>query len=156
MTFGLPQDAFPINDDGSVSTESHRIWLYRLEEAEKSGSKSSSRPSPIELIIKELQPGPLDIIMGRGLRGKKAPGNQLFKRILESYQPQYDAAIRYAKGKIVEKVYKEMKEMGCRFLAPIKVNETFDTTYAWAEVSEEAAVDRISHGFRNRRLTKTK
>ena len=147
MTFGIPPTTIPVHDDGSLDLQHHHAWLTKL----KAEENLSSSPSPQSVEVNP--PGPWDVIMGRGLRGRKSPGNQLLKLLLEEKREEYDNASRVEKPLIIKDIYTVMHRKGCRFLAPTSV-DTAD--YEWMEVTEEEARDRIGHGFRNLRLASKK
>lgn len=147
MTFGIPLATIPVRDDGSLDLEVHQSWLRQLQ-VEESGGSSCTKDSS-DSPTKTEPPGPWDVIMGRGLRGRKSPGNQLLKRLLEERRGAYDCASRVDKAAIIKDIYVVMRRKGCRFLAPASVEKS---NLDWVEVGEEAARDRIGHGFRNLRL----
>jgi hypothetical protein len=147
MTFGIPPATIPVHDDGSLDLQHHHAWLAKLKVDENLSSSPS--PQPVEV----NPPGPWDVIMGRGLRGRKSPGNQLLKLLLEERREEYDNASRVDKAVIVKEIYTIMHRRGCRFLAPTSVDKA---DFEWMEVTEEAARDRIGHGFRNLRLASKK
>ena len=147
MTFGIPPSSIPVLDDGSLNLESHRAWLTKLKIDE------GSSPIPVAKPVEVEPPGPWDVIMGRGLRGRKSPGNQLLKLLLEERRDEYDSSSRVQKAAIVKEIYTIMHRKGCRFLAPTSVDKA---DFNWIEVTEEAARDRIGHGFRNLRLVAKK
>ena len=181
MTFGIPLDALPIRDDATIDFQYHNEWVARVEAAENEetqrrlvgGIPNDSAPSTRQTVpaTKMIsQPGPLDIIMGRGLRGRKIPGNLLLKRLLEEQLGEYDAAGRNHKSVIVSNIYWILRKKGYRFLSAApgaaasvdannrnrKSTTTTTTINEWIEMEEKDALDRISHGFRNLRMAMKK
>jgi hypothetical protein len=158
MTFGIPLFALPIRKDDSIDLTFHHAWLAELEEADKNkGAQTQSigLGHGIQKSIGETDPpGTLDVIMGRGPRGRKHAGNQLLKRVLEAHRVDYEKTSRFQKGTIAKQVYIKMRLKGSRFLAPAEIAERkpIKDIDDWVEVSEKEALDRIGHGFRNLRL----
>lgn len=160
MTFGIPLDVLPVRDDSSIDVQPHLAWLAELAREELKTSPPCTNDSFVQVLSSiamedntsgsahKIEPGDLDVIMGKGRRGINSMGSHLLKRYLEEYQVEYDSALRYEKAMILEKIYAWMRRNGCRFLAP---NKEADGTIIWEEVCETRAHDRISHGFRNRR-----
>lgn len=104
-----------------------------------------------------IVPGELDVILGRGRYNKLKPGNQKLNQIVESCNDQYDASDKFRKTILSEVVVSKMIEEGSRFL----IRETGDkkdkgNKAVWVEVSLEKARDKVSHAFRNLRLSAKK
>jgi hypothetical protein len=188
MTFGIPLSTLPVRQDGKLDLKLHHDWLGRLEADERLGNVSSSVSSSSHHLGPRIssfedssqvitQPGSCDIILGRGLRGRKYGGNQLLKRLLEEHRFEYDSASRSNKPNIVKDLYLLLRQKGCRFLSPSADSNNNDTTNnckgatttsksgggveanfvgEWLEVAEREALDRIGHGFRNLRTTTKK
>lgn len=110
---------------------------------------ASSRSSPLPSSQQGLQPGPNDIIMGRGRRGQKSAGNKRYRSLLRLYRARYEAANNFEKTLVAELVLKILREDGARFLKP----QRFGDGSGWVEVSDEVAREKISHAFRNLRET---
>jgi len=92
-------------------------------------------------------PGVLDVIMGRGQRNNKYPGNQKFNKLIETYQKEYEESNKFHKTVLSEVVVSIMNEDGTRFL----IREGNKKEGAWVEVSFEKARDKVAHDFRNLR-----
>lgn len=184
-TYGIPRLILPVQPNGSIKLQEHERFLNRIIENQNrqqrlldpsDNSENMSDTSSLAQSVPEIKneertprlvasPGPMDVILGRGQRGYKSPGNVLLRRLLQENYEEYNACSRAQKPVISQRIYRRMKEEGCRFLAPHENGEnekaiaktSVDRSYcpeAWAEVDEKAARDRISHGFRNMRHTK--
>jgi hypothetical protein len=182
MSYGIPLGILPVNSDGSVQMTDHEELLARIrvvDAAESSSScpiaeyqESSSISSIGEKIdhavssvpgttTTTLPPGPMDVVLGRGQRGTKLPGNMLLKRLLEERYETYNNGSRTIKRAACQDIYDLMHQAGCRFLDPAEPNEP-KSPYgrskppeAWVELQEPAlALKRIAHKFRNLRQRK--
>lgn len=127
-------------------------------EADLTASRDGSSPSPSEF-LSVRDPGSKDIILGRGRRGDKSPGNMLLKRLLEDNYEAYDRGARIEKACIAHLIFFQMQQAGYRFLVPMdeknsKRHPKGGRPNAWMEINEEAARHRIGHGFRNIRRTR--
>jgi hypothetical protein len=148
MTFGIPKDAIPVQEDGSIDLSHHHRILEVLKRREQKGKEehkvSTSESSPVGASA-ILVPGPMDVLMGRGLRPKRCPGSLRLHHLLLENMDAYDAAdSKFEKTVRAETVVQQMKDSGCRFL-----NVTPDGLYT--ECDNLAARAKISHGFRNLR-----
>jgi hypothetical protein len=173
MTYGLPLGILPVNSDGSVRLEDHEQLLARLEAADSlrlsisptTGAEQAAYPvssneanSPVPTA---LPPGPMDVVLGRGQRGTKMPGNMLLKRRLEENYNEYNTGNHITKRRVCEIIYDLMHKAGCRFLEPAESddppklpNGRLKAPEAWVELEQVSAVQRIAHKFRNLRSRK--
>ena len=85
--------------------------------------------------------------MGRGRHGKDMAGNQRFKHLVQEYKYAYEAADRSDKRGVVDTVLNDLSSFGARFL---KRNEEDG---GWIQVSDTEVRSKISHAFRNLRVT---
>lgn len=139
--FGIPSNAIPINNDGTLDTRAPESHLDDSSAA-PIGRSSSSPTIP--------EPQAMDVLMGRGKGGMKSLGNQCLKKLQEEYRDRYEAANRGQKFAIVQTIYDTMIEAGSRFM--MQTDERL-----WAIVDIQVAKNSISHGFRNmRRVDKTR
>jgi hypothetical protein len=72
MTFGLPVDAFPSiahDEEDNSSLDNHIDWFSRREKLEDSLDDTSEKDEVIG------EPGPFDVVMGRGYEVQIHPGN---------------------------------------------------------------------------------
>lgn len=163
MTFGLPLDILPVTRDGKVHLIDHRRFLKLLqtndhknvlEQAAAAANEEASNDSARRGVVVK-SPGPMDVILGRGRRGVKLPGNVMLKGLLEEHYDAYNDGSKVDKASITQLIYTQMQQAGCRFLKPLfdetKVTRGRPSPIGWVEVDNEAARDRIGHGFRNLR-----
>lgn len=156
MAFGIPSDSLPVHTDGTWHVRDHQLFLerQRTREASRDANARPSKPTVApDGESEEVEPPKImDIIMGRGNRGREWPGNLRLKTMLESYYHRYDISTRLEKTTISRRIYMDLIEQGCRFLSPHPTRGKDKNI--WIEVGETAARDRIGHGFRNLRVTK--
>ena len=96
-----------------------------------------------------LQPGPQDILFGRGKPYQERPSNVWFRNLLESYRNRYEVACKSEKTKLATEIVHVVKLKNGRFL---KQSQEWDY---WVEVDDKMAREKVSHAFRTRR-SKTK
>jgi hypothetical protein len=154
VTFGIPREAIPIQDDGTVDLSNHHEMLKTIQNREERTKPSS--PPKLSSIVEppntttcssSLVPGTMDVIMGRGRRPKSQPGALRMHHFLLEYRDAYDAGTKWEKTVVSETIVRELKILGCRFLTP--------TPLGFVECDNAAIRAKISHGFRNLR-NKTK
>jgi hypothetical protein len=176
LTFGIPREAIPIMDNGSMDLSHHQKMLDSLKHIEEKGkpieeievsTRTSSTQStsldsgsfdnaiaPVaeqkeEAII--LIPSPMDVLMGRGRQPKSRPGALRMHYLLAENIDAYESTNHnFEKTVIAEKILMEMKELGCRFLR----EEGHGGCYV--EIDGAAARTKIAHGFRNIRIRRIK
>lgn len=164
MTFGIPQDAMPVDYFGNIDLLPHHHWLENLErdalarvQTVPSARLFSSTPTLINTtflpLADDLRPQPHDIILGRGRQGLNSAGNLKLKSLVKEYQKVYEKSGRFEKGAIVNRVYKNLMKSGSKFMIHMKKHPD-GTGGGWMEVDEDAARSKIAHDFRNLRLLK--
>lgn len=147
MTFGLPVDAFPIiHDEDDFSLDNHIDWLSRREKLEACLDNTTSDK---DALIIEPPPGPLDVVMGRGLEAQVHAGNLRFRNIIAERQKVYDKSLIYEKTAIGKEIVRLIKEPGGRFLV------RQEDGHGWKLVDDKAARTKISSAFRDRRKYKS-
>jgi hypothetical protein len=140
MTFGLPVDAFPIkHDEHDFSLDNHKDWLSRREKLEALDNITSVDND--EWIN---QPGPLDVLQGRGLEAQVHPGNLRFRNIIAERQKVYNKSLIHEKTAISKEIVLVIKESGGRFLRQ-------DEGHGWKLVDDNVARAKVSAAFRDRR-----
>jgi hypothetical protein len=112
MTFGLPVDAFPIkHDEHDFSLDNHKDWLSRRVKLEALDNiTSDDKDESIN------EPGPLDVLQGRGWKVQAHPGNLRFRKIIAERQKVYDKSLIYEKTVISKEIVQVIKISGGRFL----------------------------------------
>jgi hypothetical protein len=137
MTFGLPVDAFPINhDEHDFSLDNHKDWLSRREKLEALDNNDKD-----EWIN---EPGPLDVLQGRGMKVQVHPGNLRFRNIIAERQKVYDKSLIHDKTVISKEIVQVIKESGGRFLRQ-------DEGHGWKLVDDNVARVKTTNAFRDRR-----
>lgn len=175
-TFGIPQDFIPIDpSDGSFQMAGYRRFIAHLQQQDQNSqqevaiplvTESSPSITPVTVTSTDddvthiLDPCPKDIILGRGRRGDKSPGNQILRRLLEDNYDAYNGGSRIEKTCITHLIFFQLHQAGYRFLVPCdeengkRNNKDRGAPEAWIRIDEEAARHRIGHGFRNLRRSK--
>jgi hypothetical protein len=113
MSFGLPVDAFPIkHNEHDFSLDNHKDWLSRREKLEALDNNITSDDTDERI----NEPGPLDVVQGRGWKVRVHPGNLRFRNIIAERQKVYDKSLIYEKTLISKEIVQVIKESGGRFL----------------------------------------
>ena len=134
MTFGIPCRVLPVTPTGELKLESHLEWLEKRREME-------SKHDSVERI---LVPGPYDVLVGRGRFIQDHSGNLRYRNYIEDYMERYEQAKkRIEKTDLTSEIVRLVKESSGRFLR--------QDGCGWVEVDDDAARDKVSHSFRNRR-----
>jgi hypothetical protein len=163
MTFGIPKDTLPINDDGSIDLSHNPSFLQTLQSREESSSNetssldddtknedagkrqeysaatTTSKTSKSQPSI--LIPDPMDVLMGRGKQPGMRPGALRMHHLIVEHMEEYEATSKWSKAAVVGKILDKMKEAGCRFLIAV--------SGGYVECDDLAAREKISHGCRN-------
>lgn len=172
MTYGIPSQILPIQPNGALKLQDHEQFLNRMFEDQKhQHQQNTSDPARAQLVVSPeprndeetsrifAAPGPMDVILGKGQRGSKTPGNLFLRRLLQEHYEEYLACSKVERACITEKLYQLMRQAGYRFLQPYEEDEDIaktavDRSYrpdAWVEVDGIGARKRIAHRFRNMR-----
>mmetsp|Transcript_18555 Transcript_18555/g.53659 ORF Transcript_18555/g.53659 Transcript_18555/m.53659 type:complete len:461 (+) Transcript_18555:190-1572(+) len=161
MTMGIPPEVIQVNDDGSIRTEAHLKWLEPYRKGLKPDiSTQSSGTSTCSEMIKE--PGPRDVVCGKGQRGNKSQGNAFLRSLLEENFEEYNRSSKANKTLLSEAIYSTMIQAGCRFVAPVydwekgPFKKGRPIPKGWIDVEASSALERIAHGFRNLRQSMKK
>ena len=90
-------------------------------------------------------PSANDVLIGRGRRNLRHPGNQRYQSIIKSLKPEYDAAPKSLKGVYGNQIVNLIHSLSPpgRFLKKDKVSGS------WIEVDNEEAVKRARQAFRD-------
>lgn len=113
----------------------------------KPESSKSMEQSNNKLI---LVPNPTDILMGKGRLPKSHPGNLRMRCLIVEYFEQYNTSHKRDKPAITDSIFQKLKDSGCRFL------RHDNDQGGYSEASDVTAREKISHGFRNLRIDKSK
>jgi hypothetical protein len=137
MTFGIPTNILPIDNDGTFLLDNHREWIQQRLKLEgrndnKEGSDHISAP------------GPFDILMGRSKVAQEHSGNIRYKHLIETHSDRYEDAPKSAKTTIAKDLVQMIKDSGGRFLR-------FEQGTGWVEVEDAVAREKGSMAFRDKR-----
>jgi len=144
QTFGIQASQVPINPTtGKRKNSTHLRWLEQRRLQERLQSQNASYEG-IDC------PRHSDVLFGRGWAVRKHQGNALYRVVLEQYLDEYNKATdRGRKSTVASLVVRKLKESyASRFLREDK-NGGF-----WYEVSDDAAREKVSVGFRDMRKPK--
>lgn len=98
-----------------------------------------------------VQPGPLDVLLGRGRTHANRVGNRILQEAVERNMDRYDAAqTRQEKTRITETIVQKITAQGGRFL---KLSPSIGDG-DWYEVDKDKARKKVSQSLRNLRQTK--
>jgi hypothetical protein len=175
LTFGIPREAIPIMDNGSVDLSHHQKILDSLKYIEEKGKPKeeievSTRTSSTQSTSSDsgsfdnaiapaaeqkeediiLIPSPMDVLMGKGRQPKSRPGALRMHYLLAENMDAYESTNhKFEKTAIAKKILMEMKALGCRFLREAGHGGCY------VEIDDATARAKIAHGFRNIRRNKT-
>ena len=136
QTYGIPTQILPFTSPTiDLSSELHNRWV-RMQQLK---SSSSSGEDPIHT------PRRFDVLFGRGTTIAQYTGNLRAAHLVEMYRPKYEAADKFAKTEIAERIVTIIQESGGRFLKR--------ENGAWVEADDNMAREKISHFFRKFRGT---
>jgi hypothetical protein len=139
MAYGIPTSDFPVQNDGSLSRETHLAWIQMRRNLE-------TDPSQTPLII---APKSSDVLFGRGKGVQFHAGNIRLRMAMESFSSEYERCERAEKKSVAIFVVDEVKSRGGCFLQ--------QRDGAWQEVDDETAVlKKVMHCFRDMRRIKSK
>eukprot|EP00529_Nitzschia_sp_RCC80_P004320 CAMPEP_0113482538 /NCGR_PEP_ID=MMETSP0014_2-20120614/22971_1 /TAXON_ID=2857 /ORGANISM="Nitzschia sp." /LENGTH=934 /DNA_ID=CAMNT_0000376059 /DNA_START=347 /DNA_END=3151 /DNA_ORIENTATION=+ /assembly_acc=CAM_ASM_000159 len=143
-TFGVPNDAVPITEDGEVKVKTFRSWV-KARKSQEDGKKRKQQSSEGTIVL----PTRVDVLYGRGKPIQDHVGNLRYHALLEYYHSSYEDAKKFQKKQLANRIVSIVHEYGGRFLKQ-------DSHGAgWVEVDETVACDKVSHAFRTRRTTAT-
>ena len=134
MTFGIPNEALPVNFNGTLRLEAHRDYVRRIWNADVVNDD-------VERIH---VPGKYDVLLGRGKPLQKYSGNLNYHYVIETYHERYEAAAKGVKAELAMEIVMKIKNQGGRFLKQDNVG--------WTVITDEAARTKVSHTFRNHRI----
>jgi hypothetical protein len=142
MTFGIPSDALPISPSGELKRQRQLDWLNVRREQEAVAGKETRNQIVVPRIV---VPGPHDVLLGRGKPLQRHPGNLRYHHIIESFEDRYESAMKLEKTTIAKEIVQQIKDAEGRFLKQ-------DNT-GWVEIDDAAARYKVSHTFRNHRIS---
>lgn len=140
QTYGIPVEEIPIREDGTLSWRWHSEWIRALRLQEE-------QHTPI--LSSVLIPKKEDVLFGKNARARDHVGNMRAHQLVEEYYEEYEAANKFEKTDIANRIISEIKEPGGRFLKQDEFN-------VWSVVEDTAARQKISHWYRHLRHKKSK
>ena len=141
LSYGIPTSYLPVSSSGELQYRDYRKWLKTRRIQEE--LILSGRAQNVIVI-----PTPRDVLFGRGGNMKAHVGNMRYIHMLEDNLEDYlGASSRSQKLAITEQIVNSVKSNGGRFLRQ-------DKDGIWVEVSNKQAIDKVGHGFRNRKPIK--
>mmetsp|Transcript_2901 Transcript_2901/g.6435 ORF Transcript_2901/g.6435 Transcript_2901/m.6435 type:complete len:599 (+) Transcript_2901:346-2142(+) len=142
QTYGIPVDEQLLHPNGSLSLAWHREWL-KIRRSQEEAATEDKVSSDKGVIV----PRRFDVLFGRGKNTREHTGNLRCVHLVEMHQDKYEAANKYAKTEIAERIVTMVYDSYGRFLK-------WDSKEGWIEVDREAAREKISHFFRHLRSKK--
>jgi hypothetical protein len=140
MTFGLPMKQMPVSLSGEVDKTVHTTWIEA-----RTRNQGQKRIEPEFIDGDAGMPDPFDVLFGRGKFVQEHSGNQIFRQMIEAYRERYETAMKVEKTHIAKEIVQTIHDSGGRFMK--------QSDDRWIEVSLEVARDKVSHSFRNRRVS---
>jgi hypothetical protein len=153
--YGIPKEILPLDEQGNLEVTYFCESLLG-DDIEMNGDRAgnpSVAESPARRNPSICVPEECDILLGRGNRGHKFRGNQLFwKAIAENYDAYNSSSIsRREKQSILHLVYFYLLQCGCRFLVPAPSGSSNGDPTEWIGITEEQAMERIATRMKNSR-----
>ena len=134
-----------INDDTKLDIK--MVERHNYERA-TTGTPDTSSSSTVT-----LEPGPFDVVFGRGKGNQNRPGNARLRVVVNMYMEQYEQADRIGKTTISENVIRIIQDSSGKFLR----EDTSANDGGWVEVTDlEEVRKKVSHAFRARRAAQQK
>ena len=146
QTFGIDTSCCPLEEDGGWAVPMHLEWLEaqrRAEEkfhtAEVVATEEKLNDVPYgEAAI--LLPRRFDVLFGTHKSIRQHTGNLRALHLVEMYWSQYEAANKYEKTEVADRIVKVIHDSQGRFLK-------WDDG-EWIQVDHDIAREKISHYFR--------
>ncbi|CAB9514507.1 expressed unknown protein [Seminavis robusta] len=117
-----------------MNLENHLQWIRSWRKQEEKGKKNTA-----DTVV----PHRFDVLFGRGRHTTNHTGNVRAAHIADMFRDKYEAAGKYGKTAIAERIVTIIQESHGRFL------KWEDDT--WEEVDQQTARNKISHFYRNTR-----
>jgi len=147
-TFGIPTHDFPTNEEETLVLDRHNEWMKAQRAMEQSAKPSDDENGPIKL------PRRFDVLFGRGRYTREHTGNLRAAHLVEMYQTRYEAANKFEKTEIAERVVAIIHESYGRFLK--WEDGDSDGAAGWVEVPYDIARKKVAHFFRHLRSRQLK
>ena len=142
LTYGIPKEALPFDDLGQAHDENYFIDFWdRRRKLEQDRTTKGPR-------IVGLKPNPSDVLMGRGKSYHGSPGNIWFRTLIDQNIDRYEQGCKKDKTLLAMRLVDTIRQSNGRFL-----REDEDTG-DWFEVDENEARAKVTHSFRNLRMSR--
>lgn len=151
QTFGIKAEDHPMKEDLSLSLEWHHEWIQIQKNEEENHARSIAPDDQVPTTDTNktvIVPRRFDVLFGRGKIAKQHTGNLRAQHLVDMYMPEYEAANKFNKTTIAERILDIITESYGRFL------KWDDQSGCWVEVDRDTARDKVSHYFRIRRSKK--
>lgn len=89
-----------------------------------------------------------DILCGRGALMIWHPGNQVFRRLVQTHRQRYFFSRRQEKKKIATQIMDEVRAHGGRFLRRSQSSDGLNEINVWIEIDEERAYQKTCQALR--------
>ena len=133
-TFGIPTEYHPIQPNGDLSLEWHKVWLDTRRVNEESESTSQHNM---------ILPRRFDVLFGRGKYCREHTGNRRALHLVEMHRSEYEKAGKPEKTAIADRIVRIIHESLGRFLKW--------ENRGWVEVDSLVGREKITHYFRHLR-----
>jgi len=101
QTYGIPTNQIPILHDGTVSLDQHREWLGFRRNYEEQVQLTGREEDGV------IVPRRFDVLFGRGRFTREHTGNLRAAHIVEMYRVEYEAAGKFQKTIIAERIVRK-------------------------------------------------
>lgn len=136
MTYGIPTKLLPVDAEGNLRKKEHLKFIKRRQIIERNPLKG-------KVIV---VPSNEDVLFGKGRVLPTHPGNNRMNELIEERLEAFIQADKKVNktATFFKPVVDEIVAMGGRFLRQDKDGN-------WEEVDYNTALDKVGHGFRNRK-----
>ena len=133
-----------------VDLSAHLRWLDEMMARETNGIQLAVEASR-SLHNGLFEPGPKDILLGKGRNIENSPGNLRFRRLIAQFHDQYNRLCRFERTTFATTMLISVKNSGGRFYKKSSSSSSSNRQEVWEEVDDDVARDKITHAFRNYR-----
>jgi len=121
----------------------------------KNVTKATEETSSLDemtLLSPDFEPGPFDVICGRGNISRNHPGNKIFRNLIARFLPPYGAAVtKTEKSSVVSHIVDVVRAKTANDGGFVKIKNA-----KWYEVGDRLAREKVGQGFRESLHTKYK
>ena len=147
LTYGLPR-RLPISTNGQLQLKQHHKFIRTRQLTERQQQQQLNQQSNEQLKQHVIVPSHADVLFGSGIYINTHLGNTRFGMYIEDLMAEYvSTRMTCDKQLLIQRVYEKIQAGGGAFLKQ-------STTGSWIVVDKKTAIDKIGHGFRNRKTKK--